>query len=114
VATGCTHAPSTPAPDHAAFNASLQRAQQEVSASNTPQAQGALQAAQKQMNKSQELTRDGKEVEADRMAQRAAADADLAAAIVRTDNARRAAGAANEQLRMLGSPPAKHSQPPSR
>jgi hypothetical protein len=100
LAGGCA---SYPAPtEHFATSTASTRAAQEIGAQANPQASLAARLAQDENNQARQLMSDGDNERADYMTMRANADAQLAIAIVREQQARAQANQALARLQEVG------------
>jgi hypothetical protein len=81
---------------------SAMRAAKEVGTSGVPQAQLHAQLAQEQLEKAERLIKDGDNERAERLLQRATADAELALAMSRQAAAQQAADQAEAQIKNGG------------
>jgi hypothetical protein len=100
LATSCATAPPPRNPEASAqASAAALRAAEEVGASRNPQAALHLQFAKEQLDQANRLTGEEADKRAPGLLMRARADADLALALARSDQASTRAKAAAEQLK---------------
>jgi len=104
LAMGCASKVVGPSTNLNAPNAAI-RAGWEVGAADHPRAALHLQYAQEELRRSRAFAANGDADEASLMARRSTADANLAIAITRSEDAKRQAAAAQDQLRELSKPP---------